>query len=331
GELKRDEDNRARNNDQYLQAQWDFAERWSASAGVRHSRVSFRSQDRFVVTGSTPTDSNGDDSGALRFSATSPVASLMWKPLPSTHVYLTAGRSFETPTLNEVAYKTNAGNATGWNTDLKSSEGEHLELGLKQKLSDQGALNVAVFKTDTRNEIAVAVNTGGRATYQNVGRTLRQGVEAALQWRVAPAWSLYSSAAWTQARYRDPFTSTANGASNAVPAGNDLPGVPQQTTFAELLWRPTQAWHAAVEARHTGRIWANDSNTEAASGYTAWALRAGWTQAFGDWRLNALARIDNLTNQHFVGSVIVNEGNGRYYEPSPGRSALLSVQLSRAF
>lgn len=325
GALRRDEDNRARNNDQYVQAQWDLGERWVASAGVRHSEVRFRSRDHYVVAG------NGDDSGGMDFSATTPVASLLWRLQPGTHLYLTGGQSFETPTLNEVAYKTNAGTATGWNTSLKASQGEHLEAGLKQAFAGRGLLNLSVFRTRTDDEIAVAVNASGRATYQNVGRTERHGAEAALAWPLALAWSVYSSAAWTQASYRDPFISTAAGNTNVVPAGNDLPGVPQQTAFAELQWRPAQGWHAALEARHTGRIWANDTNTESADGYTVWALRAGWTQAFGDWRLNTLARIDNLTNEHVVGSVIVNESNGRYYEPSPGRSALLSVQLTRVF
>lgn len=325
GELKRDEDNRARNLDQFLQAQWDLSEQWVAAAGVRHSRVSFNSEDHYVVAG------NGDDSGGMAFSATTPVASLMWKPVKGTHLYITGGRSFETPTLNEVAYQGNSGTATGWNTGLKASRGEHLELGFKQALTDKGLLNLSVFNTRTDDEIAVDVNAGGRATYKNVGRTRRLGAEAALQWQLAPGWSLYSSAAWTQARYRDPFQSTAMGTTTTVPGGNDLPGVPDRTTFAELLWRPSVAWHAAVEARHTGRIWANDLNTEAAASYTLWALRAGWVKAFGDWRVNTLLRIDNVTDQHVVGSVIVNEGNRRYYEPSPGRSALFSVQVSKAF
>lgn len=325
GDLRRDEDNRARNQDQYLQAQWDLGERWVASAGVRHSQVSFRSRDHYVVAG------NGDDSGGMDFAATTPVAALLWKLRPGTHLYVTGGESFETPTLNEVAYKTNVGTATGWNTDLKASHGRHLEAGLKQALGDQGWWNLAVFRTRTDDEIAVAVNSGGRATYQNVGRTERHGAEAAMTWRLASSWSAYASAAWTQARYRDPFTSVAAGNTSTVPAGNDLPGVPRQTAFAELSWRPNPAWHAAIEARHTGRIWANDANTEAASAYTAWALRAGWTRSFGAWRLNTLARIDNLSDQHQVGSLIVNEGNGRYYEPSPGRSALLSVQVTRGF
>src|SRR5690606_37347623 len=39
GERRRDEDNIARNSDQYLQAQWAVSDRWVLSAGVRHSRV----------------------------------------------------------------------------------------------------------------------------------------------------------------------------------------------------------------------------------------------------------------------------------------------------
>jgi len=290
--------------------------------------VTFRSQDHYVVGG------NPDDSGRMAFSATSPVLGLMWKPSSTTHLYVTAGQSFETPTLNEVAYKTTDGSATGWNTGLKASQGRHLEVGLKQALSIQSGLNVAVFQTDTDDEIGVSRNERGRSSFQNVGRTRRLGAEASLQWRVAPTWSAYTSAAWTQARYRDSFQSTAvagGTTTTVVPVGNDLPGVPSQTNYAELLWRPTNAWQLAVEARHTGRIWANDINTEAAASYTLLALRAGWTQAYGDWRLSTLLRIDNVTNQHAVGSVIVNEGNKRYYEPSPGRSALFSVQVTRAF
>lgn len=331
GPLRRDEDNRARNIDQYVQAEWALAERWSANAGMRHSRVSFNSRDHYVVAGSSAANRNGDDSGGMTFDATTPVASLMWKPVPATHLYVSAGRSFETPTLNEVAYQSNAGNATGWNKALKASQGEHLELGFKQALPGQGLLNLAVFRADTDDEIAVAVNAGGRATYQNVGHTRRQGAEASLNWRLAPTWFVASSAAWTQARYRDPFQSTAMGQTTRVPPGQDLPGVPQQTTHAELQWRPALAWQAAVEVHHTGRIWANDTNTAAADGNTVWALRVGWGQSFGDWRLNSLLRIDNVTNQHVVGSVIVNEGNARYDEPTPGRSALLSVQLTKVF
>ena len=49
------------------------------------------------------------------------------------------------------------------------------------------------------------------------------------------------------------------------------------------------------------------------------------------WTLSAAARIDNLTDRRYAGSVIVNEGNGRYFEPAAGRNHVLSVSASYRF
>ena len=44
------------------------------------------------------------------------------------------------------------------------------------------------------------------------------------------------------------------------------------------------------------------------------------------------ARIaENLADRRVVGSVIVNEGNSRFFEPAPGRGWLLSVRYSAPF
>jgi iron complex outermembrane receptor protein len=42
--------------------------------------------------------------------------------------------------------------------------------------------------------------------------------------------------------------------------------------------------------------------------------------------IEALARIDNLFDKAFVGSVIVNDGNSRFFEPGAPRSALVSLR-----
>jgi len=330
GALRRNESNTAQNSDQYLLAQWDLHPQWLASVGVRHSQVAFKSSDRYITPG------NGDDSGRMDFEATTPTASLMWRALPTLHAYVSAGRSFETPTLNEVAYTTTTGALTGWNTALKASAGQHLELGVKAGMGQALQGNLAVFQGDTDDEIAVNSSANGRATYQNVGRTHRQGLEASGQWLITPAWRAYACATWTQANYADAFasSSTTSGVTSVtlVAAGRALPGVPRRTAFAELAWRPApQGLSAALEWRHSGRVWANDVNTEFAPSYQLWAVRAGWRQPLGAWRLEALARIDNLANAHTVGSVIVNESNKRYYEPAPGHSATLAAYLTRSF
>jgi iron complex outermembrane receptor protein len=42
--------------------------------------------------------------------------------------------------------------------------------------------------------------------------------------------------------------------------------------------------------------------------------------AVGHWNLRAFFRVDNVLDKRLVGSVIVNEGNSRFFEPAPGRS-----------
>jgi iron complex outermembrane receptor protein len=42
--------------------------------------------------------------------------------------------------------------------------------------------------------------------------------------------------------------------------------------------------------------------------------------AANHWPLRAFLRVDNVFDKRYVGSVIVNEGSGRFFEPAPGRS-----------
>jgi iron complex outermembrane receptor protein len=41
-----------------------------------------------------------------------------------------------------------------------------------------------------------------------------------------------------------------------------------------------------------------------------------------------LVRVDNLLDRHYAGSVIVNEANGRFYEPGAPRSILVGLRVT---
>jgi iron complex outermembrane receptor protein len=51
----------------------------------------------------------------------------------------------------------------------------------------------------------------------------------------------------------------------------------------------------------------------------------------GNWMLDVFGRVDNLFDRDYVGSVIVNEGNGRYYEPAPGRNYGVGAAVTYSF
>jgi len=60
-------------------------------------------------------------------------------------------------------------------------------------------------------------------------------------------------------------------------------------------------------------------------------LRFGIDRTYGQVNLRTFLRIDNLFDRQYVGSVIVGDSNGRYYESAPGRNWLLGLSARYAF
>lgn len=325
GALRRDDRTQAHSLDPHALAEWSQGD-WVLAAGVRFSRLQVGATDRFVAPG------NPDDGGATRYSGTTPVLGLRWRLAEAVQAFASAGLGLETPTLNELAYQ--ASGASGLNTALRASRSENLEAGLRGRHGHAGWTATA-FRTDTRDDIVVLTNAGGRASFGNAGRTRRQGLELSgdLQWR-----HLQLSAALTQldARYRDGFdtcTAVPCLAPNLfIPAGNRLPGVPERWAHLQLAWQPlgpAAIW--TLEARHIGTVTVNDRQSDAAAGHTLLHLAARFEQRHGPWRLRQFARVDNIAQRRHAGSVIVNEASGRYFEPGPGRQVSVGLELVRRF
>lgn len=327
GALRRDESNRVYNADQYLQAQWQLSPDWLLAAGLRNSRVKLDSHDDYIAPG------NGDDSGTKTFHATTPTLGLTWSASDDVRVYAAYGKGFETPTLNEISYKSTSGGDTGLNLALDPSRSEHYEIGMKVLLDGNSRIDFALFHVITHDELAVAANSNGRSVFQNVGKTQRDGAE----WQYAGQWDngvgLKLAYTLLRAEYADDFTSCAScSAPQLIEAGNRLPGVPSNTLFGELAWRETRSgFNTALAVRHESKLYVNDANSDATDGYTVLDWSAGFAQKIASWQVEEFVRIDNLTDREYSGSVIVNESNARYFEPAPARSAYVGVKVKAQF
>ena len=83
-----------------------------------------------------------------------------------------------------------------------------------------------------------------------------------------------------------------------------------------------------IEFTQAGRLYANDTNSASADGYATLNLKTNHSWAVGTGaHLTAYARIDNLTDERYVGSVIVNQALSQFYEPAPGRNWTLGLRL----
>ena len=325
GTLRRDETNRARSADVYVQLEAQLAPSVSASAGLRSGQVKLTAQDRYL--------GNGNDSGQRDFDYTNPVLGLRWAALPGLSLHASVARGFESPTLGELAYR--ADGSGGFNTALQPQKSRQFELGAKWR-SGTLSLDAALFRIDVDDEIAVATNAGGRSAFQNVGRTKRSGAELALGWRFAPQWRMQWAVTLLDATYRDGFLACAGVpcAAPTVPiaAGNRIVGTQRGNAFAELVWQPRGNTEFALEVRAASATMANDSNTQAAPRYELVNLRASQRYALAEGvTLELLARVDNALDRVYAGSLIVNDANGRYFEAGAPRSALLSMRIARRF
>ena len=295
GALKRDETNRALSSEPYAQWRWTPAPEWELLAGLRGSRLRFDSEDRYLA--------NGDDSGARRFSGVQPVAGVAWRPVAGQVLRLSLGRASESPTLTELAYRA-AG--SGFNTDLRAQHSRQVELGWEQREGDR-RLALTAFHADTRDEISVLSNSGGRTVYTNAASTRRSGLEAAVQLPLARGWQLDLAATRLLTRVQ--------------PTGQPLPGVPASYGSAELRWQGA-GLDASLGVQARARLPADDAGTAAAAGNALWGASLGG-QLAPDWRWRV--RADNLANRATAASVIVNEANRRFFEPAAPRGWAVSL------
>ncbi|MEQ9724864.1 TonB-dependent receptor [Pseudomonas sp. WHRI 8822A] len=307
GNLRRDEVDTVTSLDPYAQATWAIGN-WTLQGGLRYSTVEVDVDDKYIV------GPNGDDSGTRRYEKATPSISIGYAFTPDLNGYLSVGTGFETPSQAELAYS--RGNS-GFNYGLEPSESTQYEIGLKSRIAEETRINAAIFQINTDDEIVVLENRDGRTSYQNAGKTLRRGFELGVESQLDEQWSAALAYTYLTATYDSRFA-----AGNAiVDKGNDLPGVPRTTLFGELAWKPLDGISTALEALYRSKVYVEDSNTEkAAPGYAVFNWRTRFEQHVGPWKTHQTLRLDNLLDRQYVGSVIVGDGNRRFYEAAPGRS-----------
>ena len=324
GTLRRNENDITYDLDEYTQLSWDIATQWSLMAGIRHSDVNFTVDDHFV------TAKNGNDSGSVTYSAGTPVAGVVLKASSWLNLYASFGRGFQTPLGSELAYRPDGG--SGPNFALQPARSTNSELGAKFQLQPAVYAEATLFNTQTHDEIVVDTNRGGRSTYQNAGRTTRRGAEASLDWRFATPWHLQLAYTYVEAAYTDAYdTCTAAPCAVAkvlVSAGNRLPGVPRNNAYGLVRFGDERGPFATASAQYVSAVAVNDVNSVFAAGYALFGASAGYadTLPHGGWKL--FVRVNNLFNRHYVGSVIVDDANSRYFETAAPFNVLVGGALT---
>lgn len=327
--FNRNELQTATNFDQYLQGSLSATDRLDFHAGVRHTNVDLKFQDRQVNPARcAATPRYCDTSGDVSYERSTPAVGATFKVTPVVNLYANVGKAFETPTLVETSFQ-NASTGTGPNLGLKPSTSDNLEVGIKALVGDNARVNAAYFDVHTENEIIINSTVSGRTSYQNGKSTSRSGVELSFESALTSDLTAFAAYTLLNAQFDESFSNT-NG---TVAKNNVIPGTYKTQLYGEIAWRYQPAnLRLAVEGRHNSKAYVNDINTDAAPSYTIFNIRASLQQEVGHWRVTEYARVENIFDKNYIGSVRVNDyTNQRYFEPAPGRNYIVGVKANYMF
>jgi iron complex outermembrane receptor protein len=300
GDLRRDELGQVDSRDVYSILQWQPSARWQFYGGARHSDLEFTVDDYFVVPG------NPDDSGGRDYSQWSTALGVNYRVDDHWTVFVSQGRGFESPTLTEMAY---SADNDGLNIALDTANSWQREAGVRYDTATT-ELALTLFEVDTTNEIVVDRSVGGRTTYRNAAGTERQGIELTGRFALAERWS-----AWVNFNYLEADYSAGDW------RGNQLPGIARDNHYAQVRWQPwvDEQLTLSLAVRHRSKVATGDENLVWAPAATTADFAISSRIDLGDWAVSGWVKAVNLTDENYVGSVIVNQSNGRSFEPAPGR------------
>jgi len=318
----------ARALDFYVQGEVRPTERLALTIGVRQSQTNLSGYSNNTLP----------SLGSHDYQATTGMLSAQYYIQKNTNVYVSTGSGFDTPTLNQLIYSpnyVNNGGVNNGNMGLLAARTQQVEVGLKSDISETAQLKVALFDTNTTNDIVIASSNGGKTAYMNAPKTSRKGLEISGQWQLPYQLQASIAATVLNAKVEQAYTeniTTTTTTHYVVANGSRLPGVPDQSLFAELMWRnPAKSLEFAAEGRASGSMAANDLNQAYASGYGIMNLRAIARQHTNGWSLSEFVRVDNLLDRSYVGSVIVNQASSQFYESAPGRNWLAGISATYKF
>jgi iron complex outermembrane receptor protein len=292
----------------------------TVTGGLRYDWVKFQVHDR-LITGPNP-----DDSGDRLMNALSGSLGLAVTPSTAFTAYANVGTSFETPTTTELTNRPDT--AGGFNPTLQPRKATNYEVGVRGLAAGRLSYSVALFQADVRDElIAYQVPASSRTFFRNAGRSRHRGIELGSDLQVVAGVDVITAWTYSDFRYQDYMVGPR------VLDGQALPGIPQHWLHLLVKAQPALArgiW-MEVEETHSSGFAVDDTMPASLAPHTSpwWTtnVRLGWNGTVGSVRCNPFVGFDNVFNRRYVGSVVINAANRRYYEPAPGRNLYVGFSL----
>lgn len=312
GALRRDETGYVTSTDVGADLQYSAIPNLDLYSGFRLNQQKFVVNDWFI------SGSNPDDSGQRKANHLNWASGANYQLNAQQSLHLSLGEGYESPTLAEMAYTKDA---KGLNLDLKAAKAKQLQLGWKFK-TKAIELSTDVFHINTDNELLIDQSIGGRTSYRNAAATQRIGAELAINWQQSLTVRHRFSMTQINATFDTPQDLAVNG--------RMLPGLAKQQLNWQFSWLPqhNENWQLTSHLYYKSQMATDDRNSQFAPSHTLWNLQSIWQGELWDGHWQAWLKGENLTDVAYVGAVVVNQSNGRNFEPGMPRQLLIGFNFS---
>ncbi len=302
----------------YVQSDIEFGKWLTLGLGLRAEYTRYRYDNR-MLDGNTRDDGTPCGFGGCLYTRPAdrtdsffnlaPKVSLNYRLTPATAIYAVAARGFRAPQMTEL-YRLQSGQQVA---DLDSENIDSVELGLRHD-SESLSMDVAAFAMRKRD----SVFRDSQGFNVNGARTRHEGIETAVDWQFAPAWTVTVNA--TYARHRYDFDTVAARGESFV-SGRDVDTAPRWMGSAEISFDDGGSVQAALQWVSMGRYFIDAENRFDYPGHDLLYLRAAYEASS---RFTIAARLNNLADTDIADRADYAFGDYRYF---PGRGRELFVEF----
>lgn len=296
--------------DVFAEGRLFVTDRLAVVAGGSFGRATRDYQDRL----------NPANDDSITYEWFSPRLGLIWEGDTGAQIYANITRSVEPPTYGALVQAP----LTGF-TPIDIQDAWTAEIGTRGR---RGALawDVTLYRSQIDGEILnYIVGPDIPAATFNGDRTIHQGLEAGLEWRLPVKLAGGASVLRQTYNYNDFYFDR-----DALWQGNRLPVVPEHQYRAELTWRhPSGLFVTPTLEWRIDDVWVDYANTLKAPGFTVLGLNAGWDFDNG---VTVFVDARNLTDERYVSEISAvtdaRTASSAVFMPGEGRSAFVGVRLN---
>jgi iron complex outermembrane receptor protein len=281
------------------------------------SRLSITAGGRFNFAQINLTDDLGNDpalSGNHTYTHFNPMIGATYKLTPNLTFYGDFAEANRAPTPLELACSDPVrpcliDNALVGDPNLQQVITYTFEAGLRGQFNvAQGLVNWTVggfHALNTNDIIAVSSPIPGHEFFQNAGNTLRQGIEANVNYK-QDRWNIYANYTYVDATFQNALTlqspfnpfADANGNISVVP-GDHLTGIPNFRFKLGAEYQVTKPWKVGADLNVVGSQWlVGDESNQNPKVAPYWVVNLHSSYKVTD-NVEVFGLVRNLFDQHY--------------------------------